>query len=117
MSNEDIHNWSYKKVVCEGAPVSSAKERGTVFDDYENLKIPSVCKTNKINSSMMQYLTDILSDVAQATSYVNDVYGFHGIGNKLTVAQVLDCIEKSITVEIVSDIDSEHVSEDDDIIV
>lgn len=116
MFNEDNQKLSYKKVVSDSQNVV-IKDKELVFTDYENIRLPIYSEVNKNRSSSAQYLSDIFQEMAQITSYVKDHYGFHGVGNELTVYQVLDCIEKSTFIEIVSDIDSEHVSEDDDILV
>jgi hypothetical protein len=106
---------SYKKIVIEGSnsdnvqPVKELK-----FSDYEDVVIPSFTrKTRNIGSQKRELLIDMLSDIANTTSYVKERFGFHGIADELKLEDVLNAFEKSLKVEVYSDNDCEQVSEED----
>ena len=110
---------SYKTIILDTKEMSVTKEKPIEFTDYENVIIPSRITSTplKINkNSTSQYMLEILQQVADITNDIKDVYGFHGFANDITLKQVLDCIEKSTIVEIISDMESENNTDDEEIL-
>lgn len=117
---------SYKNVLLEGENVENNITVENVLTNYEdivsNIKLKQ-CNNKTINNksqlisnSKKEFLVDLLDDMYMVTSYVNEFYGFHGIGNNLKLEQVMDIFEKCVRVETLSDNDYETLTDDDDIV-
>jgi hypothetical protein len=65
-------------------------------------------------SNKRHYLVDILGVIAEATIDIVEHYSQHGIANDLSTGPVLDCIEKAIKVDFVTESDND-MSEDETI--
>jgi hypothetical protein len=83
--------------------------------EYENIVITSLNPPKISKNPTSQYMLEILQQVADITNDIKEFYGFHGFANDITLKQVLDCIEKSTVVEIISDMESENNTDDDEI--
>lgn len=113
---------SYKNVVLEKplVGVEASKDKEVLFGYNEIISEISLKKEklhNKskgMNNSKKELLIDLLNDIGNVTDYVRQYYGFHGIGNDLRLEDVMDCFEKSLIVEVVSDNDYDMISEDDE---
>jgi hypothetical protein len=107
---------SYKKIIMDNK-TTVPKENKIVFTSFEDIVFPSQESTiqqHTVKSSTSQYLLDILQQVGDITQSIKEYYEFFGFANDITLSQVLDCIEKSVVVEIVSDMESENNTDDDE---
>jgi hypothetical protein len=97
---------SYKCIVEDG-PIKSDGDYSAnndmanvlAFGEYEDIKIPKQLEaafTKSVHGSKRRFLVEILEPMVEVTLNVNDVFGFHGIGDELQVGTVLDCLEASI---------------------
>lgn len=105
---------SYKNVVLVTQATESKQSNETVsIVGYENIinslnsqkQQENINVDRKNNNSKKGLMIDILNDMATVTNYVNEYYGFHGIGDELKLEDVMDSLEKSVQVEVVSDND------------
>lgn len=98
---------SYKGAVTDkGSKNTLVQELN--FVDYEDVIIPAF-NVNRyesqltqhaqvfISSSKRHFMMDILEPILDVTSYVVDLYGFHGVGDNLQVMNVMTCLEDAIT--------------------
>lgn len=119
----NVEKSSYKNIVVEGkiidTQVSKEKDIITGYDEIINKINMKIQKSNNkyktLSNSKKELLTDLLNDMANITDYVKEYYGFHGIGDELLLENVMNCFEKSLQVEVVSDNDYDIVSEEDEI--
>lgn len=110
---------SYKNVVLINQPLDTKPSKDVnVIDGYENimsnLNEKKMTTHRKINSSQKELLVDILDVMSEVTEYVNEYFGFHGIGGELKVADVIDSLDKCVKVEVISDIDCDIDSGEED---
>jgi hypothetical protein len=105
---------SYKNVILVEQPVETKQSTEIVhIDGYENImnmlnekKIQT--NTNKrINNSKKELMIDVLNDMSSITGYVNEYYGCHGIGDELKLEDVMNILDKSVKVEVISDNDND----------
>jgi hypothetical protein len=109
---------SYKKIVLAGEIEDTKLSTDTsVVVGYDNI----VYKLNqkdekshrKLNNAKKELLIDLLNDIGAVTGYVTDYYGFNGVGDGLKLEDVMNSFEKSLKVEVLSDID-DYISDDDE---
>lgn len=112
---------SYMNVVLFEQPseIKQCKETASI-EGYENImnaldesKI-QVKLNRRINNSKKELMIDTLNDMSNLTEYVNEYYGFHGIGDELKVEDVMESLDKSVKVEVISDNDYDCESGEDD---
>lgn len=108
-------NHSYKTVVAldNANKVVSETCRPLDFMTYDTISFPEKpVIEHTLPSNKRQYLVDILGVIAEATLDIVEHFSEHGIANDLTTGAVLDCIEKAITVDFVTESDND-ISEDE----
>lgn len=113
---------SYKNVVLLKQSSETTQCKETVcIEGYENIinslaDMKSQMNTDKrLNNSKKELMIDVLSNMLDVTQYVNEYYGFHGIGDELKLEDVMDSLNKSVKVEINSDNDYDVESGEDEI--
>jgi hypothetical protein len=109
-------NHSYKTVVKIDNISKSTSETCSqlVFVPFEELNFNENHRHDESNlpSNKREYLLDILGVIGEATIDIIEHYSVHGIANDLSTGDVLDCIEKAITVDFVTESDND-VSDDE----
>lgn len=108
-------NHSYKTVVALDNTNKTASETCVPlnfmeFDTINFREKPVLQNTLPINKR--HFLVDILGVIAEATIDIVEQYSQHGIANDLCTGPVLDCIEKAVTVDFVTESDNDN-SEDE----
>jgi hypothetical protein len=83
----------------------------TNFMEFEMLNLEKPVLQHTLPSNKRHFLVDILGIIAEATIDIVQHYSQHGIANDLSTGPVLDCIEKTITVDFVTESDND-ISED-----
>lgn len=107
---------SYRSIVIDGGNLDDHKYvKEVAFTDFANLHIPSFMKMkNGIGSNKKEFLIDMLTEIASTTRYVKEHYGFHGVGDGLSVESVLDAFEKHVKVDVFSENEQEFISEEEE---
>lgn len=110
-------NHSYKTVVTldNTNKIASETNQTLNFMEFDALNFrekPGIVET--LPSNKRHFLVDILGVIAEATIDIVEHYSQHGIANDLSTGPVLDCIEKAITVDFVTESDND-ISEDETI--
>lgn len=103
---------SYKNVVLVEQTTETKQSKETLnIIGYENImnslneqKKQTIFNTRN-NNSKKELMTDVLDDMSNVTGYVNEYYGFHGIGDGLRLEDIIDSLDKSVKVEVISDND------------
>lgn len=108
-------NHSYKTVVALDNTNKAGSETclPLKFIEFDMLNIrekPVIEHT--LPGNKRHFLVDILGVIAEATIDIVEQYSQHGIANDLSTGPVLDCIEKAITVDFVTESDND-ISEDE----
>lgn len=111
---------SYKNIVLvEQQNETKQSNEITNIDGYENIinmlneMKTQTHTTKKLSNAKKEFMIDVINDMSNVTGFVNEYYGFHGIGNDLKLEDVLESLDKSTKVEIVSDNDYDIESEEE----
>ena len=115
---------SYKSVVSDVIQPYSSNEHNDVvlnFCDWDTVTLQmnaSQTKTIQPVSEMNNYKSLFLEEfgdfITNLTMNIKDYYGFHGVGNELTVSKITDCFDSSITIDILDDNSANEFSSDED---
>jgi hypothetical protein len=115
---------SYKNVVLVEQPteIKQSKESLSIVG-YENIinslqemkEQAQINTSRKNNNSKKELMIDILNDMSNVTGYVNEYFGFHGIGDELKLEDVMDSLDKSVKVEVISDNDYDNESGEEEL--
>jgi hypothetical protein len=115
---------SYKNVVLVEQPTETKQSKESLcIVGYENIinslqEIKEQAQTNtsrKNNNSKKELMIDVLNDMSNVTGYVNEYYGFHGIGDELKLEDVMNSLDKSVKVEVISDNDYDNESGEEEL--
>lgn len=94
---------SYKNAIIEQKKKVTKTEQFE-YVDYDEIRplIAVQSKSNAVNTmsnTKRQFMMDIFTPISEITVYIQDQYGFHGVGDLLQVSSVLQCLENAITTE------------------
>jgi hypothetical protein len=115
---------SYKNVVLVEQPTEIKQSKETLsIVGYENIinslqemkEQAQINTSRKNNNSKKELMIDVLNDMSNVTGYVNEYFGFHGIGDKLKLEDVMDSLDKSVKVEVISDNDYDNESGEEEL--
>ena len=115
---------SYKSVVCEEtANILYNDQNDDVlnFCDWDTTLIQiNACQNTTVqskretNNAKQTFLQDFANFVTELTLDIKDYYGFHGFANELSVNNITDSFETSISIEILDENSINDISSDDD---
>jgi hypothetical protein len=115
---------SYKSVVNEETNPFPSNEQSDVvlnFCDWDTVmqQINACQKTiiqpcTDTNNTKSVFLQDFSDFITNLTINIKDYYGFHGLGNELTVSNITDCFDSSITIDVFDNNSANEFSSDDD---
>ena len=108
----NVEKPSYKNVILveQSLETKQCKENLSI-DGYENIinsldEMKTQMNINRrINNSKKELMIDVLNEMSNVTGYVKEYYGFHGIGDELKLEDVMNSLDKSVKVEVISDND------------
>lgn len=128
-TDDNIDKPSYKCVVADGPVKSKGDKAGetfvpeVLFDVYERVVIDQQVARKGTHTrdhlacgNKRRFLVEILEPLADVTLDINTFFGFHGIGDSLSVGSVLDCLDASIRTDYSTSYkndESEAVSDDE----
>lgn len=116
----NIDKTSYKNIILleQVNETKETKENTDNIEGYDNIinflkEMKTQTYNKKLTNSKKELMIDVLNYMSNVTEFVNDYYGFHGIGNDLKLEDVIDSLDKSVNVEIVSENDYDIESEEE----
>lgn len=114
--NSELHEKpSYKNIVLENVSLDIQTPSKLQFVDYNEIVIPPYKRERQmLPVAKHEFLNDLVDSIVNVTSEVVDYFSFHNIANSLTVVDVLDCLEQSLKVSVISDNDYDYVSDDEE---
>lgn len=115
----NIDKTSYKNIILVEQPNETKESKEiTNIEGYDNIinflnEMKTKTYNKKLTNSKKELMIDVLNYMSNVTEFVNEYYGFHGIGNDLKLEDVMDSLDKSVNVEIVSENDYDIESEEE----
>lgn len=115
---------SYKSVVCEEPSGGANSQRSAL--DFKNLEdvLPSIqqlddqvltCVNEEMTLNKLTFLHEFADYITLLTNEIREYYGFRGLANDLKVSDVIDCIDKSVMIDIKEDTSfNDNSSEEDE---
>jgi hypothetical protein len=115
---------SYKSVVCDEISDFQSNEQNDdvlKFCDWDTTLIQmNACQNTTVqpkrdtNNAKQTFLQDFANFITELTLDIKDYYGFHGLANELSVNNITDSFETSISIEILDENSTNDISSDDD---
>lgn len=116
----DAKKPSYRSIVSE--ELSDVQEVVLHFKEWEDIaecvekhmSKPCIQSCEQPNVGRLNFLNDFADYIMQLTHEVKEYYGFHGVANEISVDKVIDCFDKSITIDVKDDGSNNDNSSDEE---